>query len=97
MLITIREISFIDFEITHDELDIFTRCFKSYIGFKRNQYRKILAMIHRDKITDNQKYTHLLELLKNKLSNEILDLCNVVIEICKNFMAYLINSNVKLL
>jgi hypothetical protein len=95
MLNTLKELSNIEFEITNDDLDLFTRCFKSYIGLKRNQHRKLVALIHKDKININTKNIHLLEMLKNKLSSEIIELSNIVIDISQNFLKYLLISNVK--
>jgi predicted RNA-binding protein len=54
MLDNLSKVSLFDSEISNDELELFTRCFKSYIGVKRNQFRKIVAMIQRDKITSKK-------------------------------------------
>ncbi len=94
MLGTLKDISNIEFEICNDDLDLFTRCFKSYVGLKRNQHRKLVALIHKDKINGNSKNIHLLEMIKDKLSYEIVLLSNEVIEISQNFLNYLLSSNV---
>jgi hypothetical protein len=94
MLNALQELSNIEFEISNDDLDLFTRCFKSYVGLKRNQHRKLVALIHKDKITSNTKYIHLLEMLRNRLSDEIINLSNIVIGISQNFLKNLFSSNV---
>jgi hypothetical protein len=53
------KLSLIEFEISNDDLELFTRCIKSLIGTKRNQFRKIVALIQRDKVTSNIIYKHL--------------------------------------
>jgi hypothetical protein len=94
MLSALKDLSNIEFEISNDVLDLFTRCFKSYVGLKRNQHRKLVALIHKDKINGNTKNIHLLEMMKDKLSYEIILLSYEVIEISQNFLKYLISSNV---
>ena len=91
----LKELSTFEYDISNEEMDLFTRCFKNYIGTKRNQYRKIVALIHRDKLTDNSKHLNLLYILKNKLSDEIVGLCFKVIDLCQNFLNYILSSNVK--
>ena len=44
------------------------------------------TLIDKDKIVDNQKNFELLEILRKKLSEEILQLCNKTIEISQNFL-----------
>lgn len=73
-------------ELQNDELDLITRCTKCYIGHKRGQYRKILTLIDKDKIVDKEKNFQLLEMLRKKLSSEILNLCDKTIKICHNFL-----------
>jgi 14-3-3 protein epsilon len=82
----LKELSTIKIDLQMDELDLITRCTKCYIGHKRGQYRKILTLIDKDKIVDNQKNFSLLEILRKKLSEEILQLCNKTIEISQNFL-----------
>ncbi len=82
----LKELSNIKIDLQTDELDLITRCTKCYIGHKRGQYRKILTLIDKDKIVDNQKNYSLLEILRKKLSEEILLLCNKTIEISQNFL-----------
>ena len=82
----LKELSNTKIDLQLDELDLITRCTKCYIGHKRGQYRKILTMIDKDKIVDNQKNYSLLEILRKKLSKEILQLCNKTIEISQNFL-----------
>lgn len=48
MLNVLSQLSKLDFELNDNDLELLTRCFKNYIGIKRNQYRKIDAMIERD-------------------------------------------------
>ncbi len=48
---TIESLSQIDFEINNEELELFTRCFKNYIGGIRTKFRKICAIINRNKIS----------------------------------------------
>ena len=86
----LKELSHIKIDLQPDELDLITRCTKCYIGHKRGQYRKILTLIDKDKIVDNQKNSALLEILRKKLSEEILLLCNSTIELSQNFL----NNNV---
>lgn len=50
-LATIEKLSYIEFEISNDELELFTRCFKNYIGSVRTKYRKICAIINRNEIS----------------------------------------------
>ena len=82
----LKELSHIKIDLQPDELDLITRCVKCYIGHKRGQYRKILTLIDKDKIVDNQKNSSLLEILRKKLSEEILLLCNSTIELSQNFL-----------
>ena len=82
----LKELSNIKIDLQTDELELITRCTKCYIGHKRGQYRKILTLIDKDKIVDNQKNFDLLEILRKKLSEEILQLCNKTIEISQNFL-----------
>ena len=82
----LKELSNMKIDLQTDELELITRCTKCYIGHKRGQYRKILTLIDKDKIVDNQKNFTLLEILRKKLSEEILQLCNKTIEISQNFL-----------
>ena len=82
----LKELSHQQIDLQPDELDLITRCVKCYIGHKRGQYRKILTLIDKDKIVDNQKNSSLLEILRKKLSEEILLLCNNTIELSQNFL-----------
>ena len=82
----LKELSTIKIDLQIEELELITRCTKCYIGHKRGQYRKILTLIDKDKIVDNQKNYALLEILRKKLSEEILQLCNKTIEISQNFL-----------
>lgn len=68
----LKELSNTEIDLQKDELDLITRCTKCYIGNKPGQYHKILTMIDKDKIVDNQKNYSLLEILRKKLSEEIL-------------------------
>lgn len=86
MLTNLFELSTIDYEILPEELDLYTRCFKCYIGLKRNQYRKIMALIAKDSLVDHKANYALLEILRTKLSSEIIVLCNQVITICENIL-----------
>ena len=83
----LEKLSKIKFEIQVDDLDHFTKCFKSYIGQKRGQYRKLIALITKDSLVDNKENSDLLEMLRQNLSKEIIELCESVIEICKNIMS----------
>lgn len=60
----LNKLSKIKIDLQTDELDLITRCTKCYIGHKRGQYRKILTLIDKDKIVDNQKNFALLEKLR---------------------------------
>lgn len=82
----LKELSHIKVDLQTDDLDLITRCTKCYIGHKRGQYRKILTLIDKDKIVDNQKNSSLLEILRKKLSEEILLLCNSTIDLSQNFL-----------
>ena len=82
----LNKLSKIKIDLQTDELDLITRCTKCYIGHKRGQYRKILTLIDKDKIVDNQKNFALLEKLRKKLSEEIIEKCNETIEISQNFL-----------
>ena len=82
----LKELSNIKIDLQTDELELITRCTKCYIGHKRGQYRKILTLIDKDKIVDNQKNFALLEILRKKLNEEIFQLCNKTIEISQNFL-----------
>ena len=82
----LKELSTVKIDLQIEELDLITRCTKCYIGHKRAQYRKILTLIDKDKIVDNQRNYTLLEILRKKLSEEILQLCNKTIEISQNFI-----------
>lgn len=49
MLEILKKLSQMDqYEIPVNELDLLTCCFKNFIGRKRNQYRKIEALIEKD-------------------------------------------------
>ena len=82
----LKELSNLNIDLQNDELELITRCTKCYIGHKRGQYRKILTLIDKDKIVDSQKNFALLEILRKKLSEEIIHLCNTTIEISQNFL-----------
>jgi hypothetical protein len=92
----LKELSHMDYDVNNDELDLFTRCFKNFIGLKRNQFRKIVALIHRDNITENTQNIHLLNILRKKLADEIIDICLSAIDLSQRFLDYIINNNVKL-
>ena len=83
---TLEKLSTLKFDIQVDDLDHFTKCFKSFIGQKRGQYRKLIALITKDNLVDNKEHANLLEMLRENLSKEIIELCERVIEICKNIM-----------
>jgi len=40
-----------EYEVSNDELELFTRCFKNYLGEIRMKFRKISVIIVRDKIS----------------------------------------------
>ena len=82
----LKKLSEIKIDLQSDELDLITRCTKCYIGHKRGQYRKILTLIDKDKIVDNQKNSSLLEILRKKLSEEILFLCTSTIDLAQKFL-----------
>ena len=82
----LKKLSEIKIDLQSDELDLITRCTKCYIGHKRGQYRKILTLIDKDKIVDNQKNSSLLEILRKKLSEEILFLCTSTIDLSQKFL-----------
>ena len=88
MLNIIFKLSFFDFEVANDDIDLFNRCFKHMVGVKRNQYRKILALIERDTISFNTKNINLLILLKNNLTVFLTKMSLRIIEICKNFLKF---------
>ncbi len=50
MLDVLSQLSKLDYELNDNDLELLTRCFKNFIGIKRNQYRKIDAIIERDNI-----------------------------------------------
>ena len=54
MLDAFSQLSKLDFELNDNDLELLTRCFKNFIGMKRNQYRKTDAIIERDNM--NSKY-----------------------------------------
>ena len=60
----LKELSNTEIDLQKDELDLITLCTKCYIGHKPGQYHKILTMIDKDKIVDNQKNYSLLEILR---------------------------------
>lgn len=84
------------FDIQVEDLELFTRGFKCFIGMKRNQYRKIIALITKDDLVDCKVNFPLLEILRKKLSEEIVSLCNDVIEICENIMPNVKNNKIYL-
>jgi hypothetical protein len=88
MLNIIFKLSFFEVDITNDDVDLFNRCFKHMVGVKRNQYRKILALIERDTIAYNTNNLNLLILLKNNLTVFLTKMSNRIIEICKNFLKF---------
>lgn len=59
MMDNLYKLSKNEFEISNEELELFTRCFKNYIGNKRSQYRKIVALIQKDTLTSNKHYINL--------------------------------------
>lgn len=83
----LEELSKLKIDLQNDDLELFTRCIKCHIGHKRGQYCKILTLIDKDKIVDKEKNLRLLEMLRKKLSEQILFLCNNTITISKNFLA----------
>jgi 14-3-3 protein epsilon len=76
----------VNYDINNDEIEILTRCFKSLIGMKRKQHRKIIALIYKETLNDNKNEIALLNILKENLSNEIINLCEKVVQICLNFL-----------
>jgi hypothetical protein len=90
----LKGLSNIEYDVSNEELDLFTRCLKNYIGVKRNQYRKLFALIHRDNVTDNTKNIHLLHMLRKKLADEIIELCLKTIDLCQNYLNYILTNNV---
>ena len=76
----------------NEDLELYTRCFKCYIGFKRNQHRKIMALIAKDSLVDNKINNNLLDILRKKLSSEIITLCKDVICICEVVLNNLVNQ-----
>jgi hypothetical protein len=93
MLNCISKLSSIEFEISNEDLELFTRCFKNIVGVKRSQFRKIEALIERDTITENTKNIHLLNLLKNKIITQVSALCVHIIKICVNFLNCILKNN----
>lgn len=86
MFENLKELSKIQKKFENDDLDLYTRCFKCYIGIKRNQHRKIMALIAKDSLVDNKVNFVLLEILRKKLSTEIISLCKEVIIICERIL-----------
>lgn len=76
----------LSYEINNDEIEILTRCFKSLIGIKRKQRRKIIVLIYKETLNENKNEIVLLSILKENLSNEIINICEKVINICLNFL-----------
>lgn len=88
MLNFIFKLSFFEIEISNEDLELFNRCFKHIIGVKRNQFRKIIALIERDTISNKIKNINLLIHLKNNLTTFLKKMCIRVIEICNNFLKF---------
>jgi len=88
MLNFIFKLSFFEIEISNEDLELFNRCFKHIIGVKRNQFRKIIALIERDTISNKIKNINLLIHLKNILTTFLKKMCIRVIEICNNFLKF---------
>lgn len=86
MFENLKELSKIQKKFENEDLELYTRCFKCYIGIKRNQHRKIMALIAKDSLVDNKVNFVLLEILRKKLSTEIISLCNEVIIICERIL-----------
>ena len=93
MLHIITKLSNLEFEISNEDLELFTRCFKNLVGVKKNQYRKLEALIIKDTITNNFKNIHLLEALKSKIIIEIFSICETIVEISKNFLTFLLYNS----
>jgi hypothetical protein len=88
MLNFIFKLSFFEIEISNEDLELFNRCFKHIVGVKRNQFRKIEALIERDTIANNTKNIYLLIHIKNNVTTFLKKMCNRVIEICGNFLKF---------
>ena len=88
MLDCIYKLSKIKYDIQSEDLDLYTRCFKGFIGNKRQQFRKIEVLITKENYVDNNEHGYLLEIIEKKLAKEIIDLCYKVIEICDNSLEF---------
>ena len=86
MFENLKQLSKTQVKFENEDLELYTRCFKCYIGVKRNQHRKIMALIAKDSLVDNKVNFSLLEILRVKLSTEIISLCNEVISICETIL-----------
>jgi 14-3-3 protein epsilon len=93
MLNYIKRLSLLEFDITNDDLELFTRCFKNLVGHKRGQLRKIEALIERDKIMEDIKNIYLLNTLMKNLNKQIKTLCEEIIQISSNFLSPIIREN----
>jgi 14-3-3 protein epsilon len=99
MLNCISKLSSLNFDISSEYIELFTRCFKNIVGVKRGQLRKIEALIEKEIESDdnyNEVTTNklqLLNLLKNKHSLIITNLCNHIIQLSKNFMEKVLKVN----
>jgi len=82
-----------NYEINNEEIEILTRCFKSLIGTKRKQHRKIISLIYKETLSNNKNEIMLLNFLKSNLTTEIINLCGRVIEICQNFLKNIEDSD----
>jgi len=84
------------YEVSIEEIEIITRCIKSLVGYKRKQYRKIISLINKETLNNNKNEILLLNILKDNLSLEIINLSQKVIEFSKNFLITIEeNSNKK--
>jgi hypothetical protein len=95
MLNVIERFSKINSEVTDEQIDLFTRCFKYLVGVKRNQGRKIEVLIEKDTLLGNDKNLHLLKIIKNTIERESLDWSNRIITICQNYLQSDLNKNKK--
>ncbi len=98
MLSVIEKLSISNIEITDEELDLFTRCFKHLVGVRRNQNRKIEALIEKDTITGTNIRIPLLRVIKRSIEKETIEWSHRIIKICRNFIQYELpkNKNAKL-
>jgi 14-3-3 protein epsilon len=93
MMNQIFELS-LKYEINNEEVDIITRCFKSLIGSKRKQYRKISALIYKETLAGGPHWhLKLLNDLKAKQTIYIMSMCEKAIQICQNFLANMVDAD----